>query len=175
MVKPKPKRTKAPTCKPTLTLEEFYNLRVEAIMDKRIWDLPLIEKDNDVLHVLAILSSSDHLWVVESLKGKKLVGVITEHDILRILAPAKKISFFGRHPRSAMHPEMYETAEHVMEYHPITCSPDNTVEDVLHKMMSHNCRRLAVVKPNNGKVIGEITLHHLVRMYYESIKPLCEM
>ena len=34
---------------------EFYELKVEQLMDKRVWDLPIVEKKEDVHHILNIL------------------------------------------------------------------------------------------------------------------------
>ena len=31
---------------------EFYELKVEQIMDKKIWDIPLIEKEEPISHVI---------------------------------------------------------------------------------------------------------------------------
>ena len=66
---------------------DYYELQVNQLMDKRVWDLPLIEKDEDIHHVLNILGARNHIWVVKDKKSKELVGVITEHDVLSILAP----------------------------------------------------------------------------------------
>ncbi len=62
---------------------KFYELKVEKIMQKR--DVPLIEKDALIDRVLDILSKKTHVWVTEGKESKKIVGVITEHDILSIL------------------------------------------------------------------------------------------
>jgi len=70
-------------------IPDFYELTVEQVMDKRIWDLPLIEESEDIHHILNILSARNHIWVVRSKENKELVGVITEHDVLSILAPTK--------------------------------------------------------------------------------------
>ena len=48
---------------------EFYEILAKDIMDERIGDLPLIEKDASIDCVLSILTESDHVWVVES-RGK---------------------------------------------------------------------------------------------------------
>ena len=73
---------------------DFYEIPAEDIMSEGIWDLPLIEKDASIDCVLSILTESDHVWVVESKGSKKLVGIITEHDILDIFSPRKEVSFF---------------------------------------------------------------------------------
>ncbi|MCK5635772.1 MAG: CBS domain-containing protein, partial [Thermoplasmatales archaeon] len=63
-------------------ISDFYELKVDQLMDKRVWDLPIIEEKEDVHHVLSILGARNHIWVVNNKEDKELVGVITEHDVL---------------------------------------------------------------------------------------------
>jgi len=56
------------------TIQDFYELSVNEIMDKR---LPLIEKDANLDQVFSILTVNNHIWIVESKESKKLVGIIT--------------------------------------------------------------------------------------------------
>ena len=53
-----------------LLIPEFYKLKVRQLMDRRIWDLPLIEVKEDISNVLNILGARNHLWVVKN-KEKK--------------------------------------------------------------------------------------------------------
>ena len=77
-------------------IKDFYYLKVHQLMDKRIWDLPLISYKEDIYHVLSILGARNHIWVVDNRGDKKLLGVITEHDVLSILAPKHLPSYvFG--------------------------------------------------------------------------------
>jgi len=46
--------------------------------------------------------------------------------------------------------------------------PCEKVGDALNKMMDHRVRRIPVVE--NGEIVGEITLHHLIRKFYCFIK-----
>jgi predicted transcriptional regulator len=142
-------------------IPEFYEIPAKDIMDKRIGDMPLIEKDASLECVLFILTGSDYVWVVESKGSKKLVGIITEHDILDIFSPRKEVSFFGFPSKKSLH-------GHLMSRNPIRCRPEEKVEDVLNKMIDHRVRRIPVVE--NGEIIGEITLHHLIRKFYTFIK-----
>jgi CBS domain-containing protein len=112
---------------------------------------------------------------VEDMESKELVGVITEHDILNLLTPAKKISFFGMHTKRSFHLELFEPTEHLMQDHPISVKPGATVGDVLRKMTSHGCRRMAVVDPKTDAIIGEITLHQIIRKFYQGIRPLSQI
>ncbi len=149
-------------------IPEFYEIPANDIMDKRIGDMPLIEKDASLECVLSILTGSDYVWVVESKGSKKLVGIITEHDILVIFSPRKEVPFFGFPSKKSLHYETFEKAGHLMSRNPIRCRPEEKVEDVLNKMIDHRVRRIPVVE--NGEIIGEITLHHLIRKFYTFIK-----
>lgn len=153
------------------TIETFYELSVKDVLNKRHWDLPLIEKNAELSRVLAVLGGTDHVWVVDSLENKKLLGVITEGDVLKALAPKRKITYFGMPGKEALHWEMHETAEHIMSGKPITCKPDDKVKDVLDKMLTHRIRRISVV--DNNKIIGEVTLHNLIvqMRYYFAPEP----
>jgi len=64
-------------------IKEFYELKVSQLMDKRVWDLPLIVENEDISHVLSILGARNHIWVVKDKEKKELVGVITEHENAR--------------------------------------------------------------------------------------------
>jgi len=116
--------------KEKLLIHQFYEILAKDIMDKRIGDMPLIEKDASMECVLSILTGSDHVWVVESKGSKKLVGIITEHDILDIFSPGKEVSFFGLPNKKSLHYETFEKAAHIMTQNPIRCRPEENVEDV---------------------------------------------
>jgi predicted transcriptional regulator len=146
-------------------IPKFYELAVEHIMDKRVWDLPLIEKGVNIHNVLSILRGKSHIWVGENKESKELVGVITEHDVLSVFAPKRLPSYFLTIPdvRSIQHGTA-ETAEKIMSDKVIFCKPDDKIVDALQKMISYKIRRLPVVVYN--RIIGELTLHHLIRKYY---------
>jgi len=153
-------------------IPEFHEIPAKDIMDKRVWDLPLIEKDASIDSVLSILAESDHVWVVESKESRTLVGIITEHDILNIFSPTKKVSYFGVPDKRSLHYETFEKAEQIMSGNPVRCKPDDKVEDALNSMVCHRIRRIPVVE--NDKIIGEITLHHLIGKFYAFIKTSIE-
>ena len=72
---------------------EFYNLKAKQLMDKRAWDLPIVDKNEDIFHILNILGARNHIWVVNNKEDKELIGIITEHDALSILAPKEFPSY----------------------------------------------------------------------------------
>ena len=146
---------------------EFYKLKVRQLMDKRVWDLPIVEKEEDVHHVLNILGARNHIWVVDNKENKELVGVITEHDVLSILAPKEFPSYIFGMPdiRSIQHGTA-KTAKDIMRHRVVTCGPEDKIIDALEKMTAHKLRRLPVLVEK--KIIGEITLHQLIRKYYDA-------
>lgn len=79
-------RTRNTMTKERDTIQDFYQLSVNEIKNKR---LPLIEKDASLDIVFSLLTLNSHIWIVESKGSKKLVGIITEHDILDIFSPRK--------------------------------------------------------------------------------------
>ena len=105
--------------------------------------------------------------MVNNKEDKELIGIITEHDALSILAPKEFPSYIFGIPdmRSIQHGTV-KTAEDIMHRKLITCGSDDKIVDVLEKMTVHRLRRLPVLE--NKKIIGEITLHQLIRKYYNA-------
>lgn len=146
-------------------ISDFYELKVSQLMDKRVWDLPLIEINEDIHHVLSILGARNHIWVVKTKQNKELVGVITEHDVLSVLAPKDFPSYvFGMPDISSLQHGTAKIAEDVMSPRIITCDPDDKIIDALIKMVKFKLRRLPVIKEK--EIVGELTLHQLIRKYY---------
>jgi len=146
-------------------ISDFYDLKVSQLMDKRVWDLPIIGEKEDIHHVLAILGARNHIWVVRDKESKELVGVITEHDVLSILAPKHFPSYvFGMPDISSIQHGTAKTAEDIMGDRIIDCSPDDKIIDALTTMLKYRLRRLPVIKKK--EIVGELTLHQLIRKYY---------
>jgi len=146
---------------------DFYDLTVNQLMDKRVWDLPLVEMDQDIHHVLSILGGRNHIWVVKDKQSKELMGVITEHDVLSILAPKTFPSYvFGMPDVKSIHHGTAQTAGDIMCFRLITCTKDEKIVDVLQKMTKHRLRRLPVVE--GSYIIGELTLNQLIRKFYDA-------
>jgi predicted transcriptional regulator len=146
---------------------DFYELKVKQLMDKRVWDLPIIEENDSIHHVLNILGARNHIWVVKDKKEKELVGIVTEHDVLSILAPKKFPSYvFGMPDVKSIYHGTAKTAGDVMCVRLVTCNKDDKIKHVLETMTKHRLRRLPVVE--DKKIIGELTLHQLIRKYYDA-------
>ena len=148
-------------------VEDFYELKVSQLMDKRVWDIPMIEENQDIHNVFSILSGRHHIWVVKDKENKEIVGVITEHDVLSVLAPKRFPAYtFGMPDIRSIEYGTAKTAGDIMSTKVVTCKSDEKIIDALNKMTRYKLRRIPVT--DNKKIIGEITLHHLIRKYYDA-------
>ena len=80
--------------------------------------------------------------VVESEASKKLIGIITDRDIaLQIVADKKDFN---------------TPVEQVMTRNPVTCRPDDSVQNAMDRMSQHQVRRIPVVD-GKDRVVGIIS------------------
>ncbi len=142
-------------------MEEFYKTKINEIMIPG-HDTPFMEENASWVEFLSKLSFRAHAWVVNNTEEMKVVGVITEHDMLRSIIPPgqKKERMIGIHRAEILHKE--SVVQDMMTHNPVVCSPEETVADVLKKFSSFNIRRLAVVDENK-RLLGEVTIQLLVR------------
>ncbi|EGL55853.1 CBS domain-containing protein [Methylophaga thalassica] len=84
-----------------------------------------------------------------------MVGILSERDILKILDT---------------HPEQWNQmlVNDAMTPNPYTCEPDNTLEEVMNKMVEHNIRHLPVVY--KGKLEGMLSITDIVEELLKKAK-----
>lgn len=143
---------------------EFLEIKVKDIMQKE--DLPLVERETPIEDVLPFPMGRSHVWVIDNEENRRVVGVITEHDILDILSPSKVPYTFGL-------PDMRQldkgTAEDVMTRNVVKCDLDDTVGEVLDKMTKHEIRRIPATD-EEGIISGEVHLKHITNKFAEMMK-----
>jgi len=143
----------------------FYNISVAKIMNS---NPPLIEKDGSMYTVAKKVGMKRrHVWVVEGKDSRKLVGVITEKDLLDVISPLPLRSYAIAviRPKSLHHTE-FEKAEDIMAKPVIRCHPQTTVEEALQLMVRHGVRRLAVTETEDDEIIGELSLTNIIHAYF---------
>jgi len=142
-------------------MEEFYNIKVKEIMIP-LHNTPYIEENAGWAVFLKKLSVRAHAWVVNNTEEMKVVGVVTEHDLMRSIIPPgqRKERMFGVPRAEILHKE--SVVQDIMKRNPVTCSPEETVADVLNKFSSFGIRRLAVVDENK-RLLGEVTIQRLLK------------
>lgn len=107
---------------------------------------PKVSINEDIRKVIVEISSN-RLGAVAVLKATKLVGIITDGDIRRMLLNNK--DFAGI------------TAQSIMNKKPKTAIKDTMAVDALQLMQTHNISQLIIAE--KGKYIGMIHLHDLIR------------
>jgi arabinose-5-phosphate isomerase len=107
---------------------------------------PKVFHDDDIKKVI-IEISSNRLGATAVLKGSKLVGIITDGDLRRMLERNTDISRL--------------TAADIMSKKPRTIAPDTLVVNALSMMRESNITQLLVVEKNDYK--GVIHLHDILR------------
>lgn len=143
-------------------MEELYKIEVRNVMIP-VDDTPFMEENAGCAEFLNKLSVRAHAWVVNNAEEMKVVGVVTEHDMLHSMIPPmqKKERMFGT-PRAEIFCLKHSVVRDMMTHNPVVCSPEETVADALKKFSSFDIRRLAVVD-KNGRLLGEITIQRLAR------------
>jgi predicted transcriptional regulator len=140
-------------------------MKVKDLMKTMKSGLPSVDEKTDVTTVLSLLNTTDHVWVMDSTEPTQLLGVITESDTIVLLSPplTSLESFDKPDSRSLQFGENL-LAEEIMSKNPVTTSLDETIRDVLLKMKEQKIKQLAVVDENQ-RLIGEISLNHLIQEY----------
>jgi len=85
-----------------------------------------------------------------------LVGILSERDLLRVLHQGLDQSLADITVKAAMTPN------------PITCGPDNSLEEAMTMMVDNNIRHLPVVY--NGKLEGMLSITDIVEKLLEKAK-----
>jgi len=146
-----------------MSKKNFYDIPVAEIMNR---NPPLVEKDASI-HAVAkkVSMKRRHVWVVEGKDSRKLVGIITEKDLLEIISPLpKKCYAIGViRPRSLHHSE-FEKAEDIMAKPVIKCCLKTTIAEALRLMTERRVRRLAVTE--NDEILGELSLTNVIHAYF---------
>ncbi len=95
-------------------------------------------------------------------KNKKLLGVVTESDILQVLHPAFPQKMVGSVFREAMKGTA-KTVGEIMTKRPVAVSPDMAIAEVMNLMAAHKLRRLPVV--DGEKLVGLVSFRDIIKLY----------
>lgn len=112
--------------------------QIRDIMTKEVETCSL----NDNVYEVAVKMKEDDVGVIPIVNNDKLVGVITDRDIvLRCIAE--------KNPPSSK-------VEEIMSSHLVTVAPDTTTQEAAGIMAKEQIRRLPVVE--NGRLVGIVAL-----------------
>ena len=107
---------------------------------------PSVNAEDGINKVIMEISSK-RLGATAVLDGDKLVGIITDGDLRRMLQKTVEIQ--------------YLTAKNIMSSNPRTIESDTLVSDALDTMRKNNITQLLVA--DNGNYLGVIHLHDILK------------
>ncbi len=99
---------------------------------------------SDTLDMAVSLMMEHRIGSIVITEDDKLVGILSEHDLLTIL-----------HNKHAMWSPL--TVKDAMTSNPFVCDVDDSLEDAMNMMVDHNIRHLPVVYKNELKGMLSIT------------------
>jgi predicted transcriptional regulator len=130
---------------------------------------PCIQQDASLDHLLSPLKDHGYVWVVSKGFPKRILGVITESDMIALLSPpVTSLQTFDTPDARSLQFGVPLTAEEIMSKKPVLASPDETVRDVIVKMKQFRVKQLPVLD-REGVLLGDITLHQLIESYYNKV------
>lgn len=142
-----------------LNSRKLLNIKVGEVMNRRPRTvLPQTSIDDLLERLLAQIE--DCFPVVD--KKQRLLGIVTESDVLQVLHPPAPKATVGPALRVAMKVTA-KTVGEIMTKNPISVTPDTTVAEALNLMSAHKLRRLPVVE--GEKLVGLISLRDILALY----------
>jgi CBS domain-containing protein len=134
------------TVKPETPLQEAIKLLAE----KRISGLPVMD---DQQKLVGVISDTDLMWQESGVDTPPYIMLLD--SIIYLQNPA-------RHDKE-IHKALGQTVGEVMNDNPITIKPTQTLREAAHLMNEKKIRRLPVVDPESGDIIGILTQGDIIR------------
>jgi CBS domain-containing protein len=96
-------------------------------------------------------------------KDFKLVGIVTESDLLHAFFPQVPLATIGSTKvRDALKSSAKKVGD-IMTKRPVTVTPEMTLREAMNLMASHKIRRLPVVE--GDKLVGLLSLRDIIELY----------
>jgi acetoin utilization protein AcuB len=95
-------------------------------------------------------------------KDQRLLGIVTESDVLQVLYSPVSKATVGSVFREAMKVAA-KTVGEIMTKRPISVTPEMTIAEALNLMSAHKLRRLPVVE--GEKLVGLVSLRDIIELY----------
>ena len=127
-------------------------MKVSEILDAKGHDVFSIDQDSPLTQAVSILSEENIGALVATGTGGTITGILSERDIVRQL---------GKEGISALNKPVHA----LMTATPFCCTPDDTVQDIMHQMTSKRIRHMPVMQ--NDKMVGMISIGDVVKRKIE--------
>ncbi len=148
----------------TEAASKLVDTKIQEIMNRKP---PTVHPDTSILELLDKLlkQGDDYFLVIE--KGR-LIGIITEKDVLEGLKKPSKHAFVGISLTKEMSKIKAEKAREIMTSHPVTVDPDSTIQKAIDLMSTHGFRHLPVVKEQ--RLLGALTVKDIGKHFLRLLK-----
>ncbi len=123
------------------------------VRDLMIEDVVTAKKDISVKQCIDILFKMHIASIVIIDEDRKIIGIFTEHDIIRVIAQDIALNTL---------------LEDVMTTNVVTVSIDSTFAEAKELMRTYRIRRIPVVD-SEGKLAGLISFRHIIDELFEII------
>jgi CBS domain-containing protein len=123
--------------------------------------------------VMRVIDSSDLQRVAVVTEDGKFLGLISDHDLLRLFSGhkvgiwdrlASRLTFtdMGRRHRAVVEQARQQTAGAIMKTDLVTVGPETPIDEAIRLMTAHQIKRLPVIGPD-GAFLGMISRDSLLR------------
>lgn len=96
-------------------------------------------------------------------KDKKLIGIVTESDVIHMLQTPLRQAIVGHALIRHVKKRSADKVGEIMTKRPVVVAPDTSVQETLNLMAAHKLRHIPVVK--DSKVVGLVCLRDIIGLY----------
>ncbi len=141
----------------------------KSLMEKKVKEIMnsrprKVDPDTSIEDLLELLRGQieDCFPVID--KNRKLLGIVTESDVLHVLqVPLRHVTVGHAMIKQAMK-RSASTVGEIMTRRPVTVAPSMTAQEALNLMVAHKLRHLPVVE--NERLVGLICLRDIIELYH---------
>jgi CBS domain-containing protein len=131
---------------------------IRNILEKKGNSIFSVKPTSTVFHALEVMLENN-IGALLVMDNEKFVGIFTERDY------ARKVILKGKSSKEAM-------VQEIMSEHPVTASPDTTIDECMNLMTSRFIRHLPVF--DGGKLVGLVSIGDVVRYIIDEQKSIIE-
>ena len=129
-------------------------MTVARIINQKGRDVVSVAPAMSLAEVAAVLSEKG-IGAVVVMEGERLIGILSERDIVRALA---------KHGSEAMR----KLAHQCMTAEVVTCRPEDTINEVMQTMTQGRFRHMPVI--DHGRMIGIISIGDVVKRRIQEVE-----
>jgi acetoin utilization protein AcuB len=96
-------------------------------------------------------------------KNRKLLGIVTESDVLQVFQAPSRRATVGHMMMRQLLKRSASTVGEIMTKRPITVRPETSVQELINLMTAHKLRHLPVVR--NGRLVGLVCLRDVIELH----------